>query len=640
MSLADELLDRIADPAITRDERARLRVLLSKALEEAGDYEGARAAMGELWSRVGERPVLDGLDRETAAEVLMQAGVLTSCIGSAGQIEGAQEVAKDLIGEAARIFEDCGRAERVAEAQAHLAYCYWRQGAYDEARVTLREALSRLTEKDDKVKALVLLRSAIIERVALRLNDALRILMEAAPLFERSDDDALKGKFHNQFGTVLKNLGAAERRPDYLDRTLVEYAAASYHFERAGHERFRARVENNLGMLFSTLGRFSEAHEHVGRAREIFTRLRDSGSAAQVDDTRARMLLAEGRGAEAEKVARSAVRTLERGDEKTLLAEALTTLGVALARTGRYARARSTLRRAVTVAEQAGDREGAGQAALAVLEELNGLIPAGELRATCERAAELLADSQHPALKDRLLSCAIRLLSAAGAGDVAQDEEFKAPRTWKDFSFREAIRRYERFLIELALKDAGGVVSRAAQLLGYKYHQSLISLINHRHPELLRSRSPVWPRRRSIVIPEDEGEGVRGGAEKKAAGTVAILLVEDDEVVAGTVREMLEYQGWKVVVCADGRDALRRISGGARYDLLLLDNELPGVKGVELVRRARKLPHRRRTPIIMLSASDVETEAWRAGVNAFLQKPDRVRELVSVVRRLLNPDVR
>ena len=67
-----------------------------------------------------------------------------------------------------------------------------------------------------------------------------------------------------------------------------------------------------------------------------------------------------------------------------------------------------------------------------------------------------------------------------------------------------------------------------------------------------------------------EGEG--GGASKKAAGTVTILLVEDDEVVADTMRETLEYQGWKVVVCADGRDALKRISGGTRYDLLMLDN--------------------------------------------------------------------
>ena len=42
---------------------------------------------------------------------------------------------------------------------------------------------------------------------------------------------------------------------------------------------------------------------------------------------------------------------------------------------------------------------------------------------------------------------------------------FKAPATWKDFSFRDAVGRYERFLIEIALREAGGVVTRAARLL-------------------------------------------------------------------------------------------------------------------------------------------------------------------------------
>lgn len=639
MGLVEELRDQIADPAVSPDERARLRVRLSKALEEAGDYEAAREAMSELWSRVGERPMLDGLGRAAAAEVLTQVAVLTSCIGSAKQIEGAQELAKDLLGESIRLFEALGDARKVAEAQAHLAYCYWRQGGYDEARVTLHEARSKLRDEDAGLKALVLLRSAIIERVALRLNDALRIHMEAAPLVKESDDDALKGKFHNEFGTVLKNLGAAERRPDYIDRALVEYAAASYHFERAGHERFRARVENNLAMLFSTLGRFAEAHEHADRARAIFTELKDRGSMAQVDDTRARVLLNEGRAAEAEKVARAAVQALEKGDEQTLLAEALTTHGTALARTGRYTRARLTLQHAVAIAERAGDPEGAGQATLAVVEELGGLIPAGELSVTCKRAAELLAGSQHSGLKDRLLACALALLgdhpASAGGG---QAEEFKAPPTWRGFSFRAAVRRYERFLLELALRDAGGLVTRAAQLLGFKHHQSLISLINHRHKDLLQARSPVWPRRRSIIMPEEEVGGAQGGGPKKPAAVVTILLAEDTEVVADAVKETLEHQGWKVVICGDGQTAQRKISSGVRYDLLLLDNEVPGVKGVDLVRHARKLSYRRRTPIILLSASDCEREAWRAGADAFLRKPQDVGVIVQTIERLLRKE--
>src|SRR5215218_8812227 len=99
MALMKELLRQIADTTLTHNERARLRCQLSKELEDTGNYEAAREAMGELWSRVGQRPALEGLKPLTAAEVLLRAGVLTGWIGSTKQIDGAQELAKDLIGE-------------------------------------------------------------------------------------------------------------------------------------------------------------------------------------------------------------------------------------------------------------------------------------------------------------------------------------------------------------------------------------------------------------------------------------------------------------------------------------------------------------------------------------------------------------
>jgi CheY-like chemotaxis protein len=81
---------------------------------------------------------------------------------------------------------------------------------------------------------------------------------------------------------------------------------------------------------------------------------------------------------------------------------------------------------------------------------------------------------------------------------------------------------------------------------------------------------------------------------------------------------------------------LKKLAGKTRYDLLLFDNELPGMNGVELIRIARKLPHRRRTPIIMFSASNCEAEAWKAGVNAFLRKPKDLPALTSMIARLLS----
>jgi tetratricopeptide (TPR) repeat protein len=245
--------------------------------------------------------------------VLLRAGTLTGWTGSARQIEGTQEVAKNLISESLRLYESLHNQAKAAEAQIELALCYWREGAYDESRVTLGEAVHRLADADK--------RWAIVEKSANRCTDALRLYIEAAPLFEECGSDSLKGKFHNGFANVLVNLAHLERRGDYMDRALVEYAAASYHFEQARHARYQACVENNLGYLFCTIKKFPEAHEHLDRAQALFTGMKDQVHTAQVDDTRAKVLLAEGRTSEAEKLVRTAIQVLEKGGQQSLLAE-------------------------------------------------------------------------------------------------------------------------------------------------------------------------------------------------------------------------------------------------------------------------------------------------------------------------------
>ena len=234
-----------------------------------------------------------------------------------------------------------------------------------------------------------------------------------------------------------------------------------------------------------------------------------------------------------------------------------------------------------------------------------------------------------------MVKCARELIRAQVGRALEEEgsrgeERFEPPKGWEGFSFKAEARRYERFLIERALKEAGGVVTRAAQLLGFKHHYSLIVLLNKRHKNLLHARSPVVPRKRSVIR-----EAPPPRVLEKPARVVTILHVEDNKVVADALRDALESEGWKVESCADGAEARRKLAGGAPYDLLLLDNDLPGVSGLELARLARRLPHRRRTPIIMLSAGDCETEAWRAGVQAFLRKPNDVLRVADVVARLV-----
>src|SRR5713101_5655323 len=103
MYLATAILHELDNPDLTRTERARLRCRLAKQYEQAGEYEAASEAMADLWQGVGARPMLEGLDNETKAHVLLRVGMVTGWIGSAEQIEGSQEAAKDLISESLRI---------------------------------------------------------------------------------------------------------------------------------------------------------------------------------------------------------------------------------------------------------------------------------------------------------------------------------------------------------------------------------------------------------------------------------------------------------------------------------------------------------------------------------------------------------
>jgi CheY-like chemotaxis protein len=117
--------------------------------------------------------------------------------------------------------------------------------------------------------------------------------------------------------------------------------------------------------------------------------------------------------------------------------------------------------------------------------------------------------------------------------------------------------------------------------------------------------------------------------------TVSILHVEDDAIVATVAREILEAQGWRVETCADGKAALEKISGKDQYDLLLVDPDLPGVNGLELINYARELDHRCDTPMVVLAAGPVEAEAREAGADVFLRKPKDIGLLAETINRLL-----
>src|SRR5215210_6556157 len=89
---------------------------LAKGIEEAGEFEKAQETLFPLWEGLLHRPKTNELSNEAKAEILLRTGTLTGWLGSAKQVAGAQETAKDLISESTTLFRTLGMSEKVAEA--------------------------------------------------------------------------------------------------------------------------------------------------------------------------------------------------------------------------------------------------------------------------------------------------------------------------------------------------------------------------------------------------------------------------------------------------------------------------------------------------------------------------------------------
>jgi two-component system response regulator RegX3 len=121
-----------------------------------------------------------------------------------------------------------------------------------------------------------------------------------------------------------------------------------------------------------------------------------------------------------------------------------------------------------------------------------------------------------------------------------------------------------------------------------------------------------------------------------------ILLVEDEESLADSVRYNLEREGFGVIVAGDGRRAIERFRADAP-NLVILDLMLPELSGLDVCRMIRQESD---VPIIMVTAKDSEADkvtGLELGADDYVTKPFSIRELVSRVRahlrraRMLSP---
>ena len=124
--------------------------------------------------------------------------------------------------------------------------------------------------------------------------------------------------------------------------------------------------------------------------------------------------------------------------------------------------------------------------------------------------------------------------------------------------------------------------------------------------------------------------------------TLSVLVVEDDEAVAELLRTLLnQVSGWGATVVHDAA-AAREVFRHVRIEALVVDVNLPGISGLELLDLLRRDPQWREPPVILMSANFTEAEvqeAIRRGVAVkFLPKPFDVDVLISKLEGAVSAD--
>lgn len=111
-----------------------------------------------------------------------------------------------------------------------------------------------------------------------------------------------------------------------------------------------------------------------------------------------------------------------------------------------------------------------------------------------------------------------------------------------------------------------------------------------------------------------------------------VLVIEDDELLRFSLTQWLELEGHRVIEARDGREALNKLGGGLRPDVIVLDLRLPEMSGWEFRRAQLAEPALAEIPVLLASGADaVAEEAAALGAVGHVEKPFRMGRVVEMV---------
>ncbi len=129
-------------------------------------------------------------------------------------------------------------------------------------------------------------------------------------------------------------------------------------------------------------------------------------------------------------------------------------------------------------------------------------------------------------------------------------------------------------------------------------------------------------------------------APRSTESKFRLLYLGTDLELMAAVRQALTEPDYRLVACSDRESAILFLRSEIPYDLLLIDLEWRGKEGLKLARLAHSLRHRKRMPIILLTArklrSDIRTLARKAGVKECVKKTPDIGAVSEAIKRTKN----
>ena len=117
-----------------------------------------------------------------------------------------------------------------------------------------------------------------------------------------------------------------------------------------------------------------------------------------------------------------------------------------------------------------------------------------------------------------------------------------------------------------------------------------------------------------------------------------IFIVDDSATILMSMEAILNKAGYTVAKAASGEEAVTKLQGGLKPNLIITDIHMPGISGLDLIRKARAMPGLQFTPILVVTTESQQAkrdEARAAKATGWLVKPVQPDELLKVIKQIL-----